>query len=333
MNFVIIGSLALALMSCGRPDTTTVGQVQDCDNGTYFSLKTQTCQGLWGYRTEVDAEGFERIHIYNGVTVPRKINGRSPFLVTVAYNVSRPTTLEVVLKRVDLGQVGGDGLTNWQKLELDPGSGTRDLVLTPNYALPKGPAAAYIDGRWAIDTGYMLEIKGGDRFEDEDADQLGSWRVAGIQVDPDAPEDPSGKPVIIGPLEAPDEIVGCQQVNVSLDVKRIEFAASFAVALKMPGSGWLSYGNQTIKVDKGFSGKLDFAFAAKDEKNDKECAPPGLGATSNPPWDSPPGTYLFQLDIYPEDSKNADKDGKLDLQSAKYTVPEGSQPVVVASAS
>lgn len=330
MNFVIIGSLALALMSCGRPDTTTIGQVQDCDNGTYFSLKSQTCQSLWGYRTEADAEGFERIHIYNGVTVPRKINGRSPFLVTVAYNVSRPTTLEVVLKRVDQGQVGGDGLTNWQKFELDPGSGTRDLVLTPNYALPKGPAAAYIDGRWAIDTGYMLEIKGGDRFEDEDADQLGSWRVAGIQVDPEAPNDPSGKPVIIGPLEAPDQIVGCQDVNVSLDVKRMDFTASFAVALKMPGSGWRSYGDQTIKVDKGFSGKLDFAFAAKD---DKDCAPPGAGATSNPPWDSPPGTYLFQLDIYPEDSKNADKDGKLDLQSEKYTVPEGSQPVVVASAS
>lgn len=330
MNFVIIGSLALALMSCGRPDTTAVGKVQDCDNGTYFSLKTQTCQGLWGYTATADAEGFERIHIYNGVTVPRKINGRSPFLVTVGYNVSRPTTLEVVLKRVDQGQVGGDGLTNWQKLELDPGSGTRDLVLTPNYALPKGPAAAYIDGRWAIDTGYMLEVKGGDRFEDEDADQLGSWRVAGIQVDPDAPADPSGKPVIIGPLEAPEQIVGCQQVNVSLDVKRLDFTASVAVALKMPGSGWRSYGDQTIKVDKGFKGKLDFAFAAKD---DKECAPPGAGATSNPPWESPPGTYLFQLDIYPEDSKNADKDGKLDLQSEKYTVPEGSQPVVVASAS
>ena len=72
--------------------------------------------------------------------------------------------------------------------------------------------------------------------------------------------------MIISALDAPDQIVGCQQVNVSLDVKRLDFTASFAVALKMPGSGWASYGNQTIKVDRGFSGKLDFTFAAKDDK-------------------------------------------------------------------
>lgn len=330
MNFVIMGSLVLALIGCGRPDTTAVGEVKDCDNGSYFSLKSQSCQALWGHRTETDAAGFERIHIYNGVTVPRKINGLSPFLVTVAYNVSRPTALEIVLKKVERGQVGGDGLTDWHKVEISPGSGIQELVLTPTYTLPKGPAAAYIDGRWAIDTGYILEIKGGDRFEDEDADQLGSWRVAGIQVDPDAPLDPSGKPVILGNLEAPSAIEGCQLVNISLDVKRLHFTSSFAVALKMPGSNWRSFGDQTLRVEKGFSGPLHFAFDAKDSEG---CAPAGPGATSNPPWESPAGTYLFQLDIYPEDSKNADKDGKLNLQSEKYTVPEGSQPVVVTNAS
>lgn len=322
MNSVIIGSLALVLMGCGRPNTTTVGKVQDCDNGTYFSLKTQTCQGLWGHEPRTDAEGFERIHIYNGVTVPRKINGHSPFLVTVAYDVSRPTSLEISLKRVLFGQVSGDSLSDWHKIELEPGSGVREIVITPNYALPRGPAAAYIDGRWAIDSGYMIEIKGGDRFEDEDADRFKSWRVAGIQVDPEAPRDPAAKALILGPLDAPEQIIGCQLIHVGLEVQRLNFNASFDLALKTPGSKWDSYGGQTIRVEKGFEGTLAFSFEAK---KDGACAPPGEGAYADASGNYPPMTYLLQLDIYTDDGQ------KLDKTSEVYTVPEGSQPVVVAS--
>ncbi|HYX36413.1 MAG TPA: hypothetical protein VE954_25180 [Oligoflexus sp.] len=317
-------SLVLALMACGRPDTTPVGQVQDCDNGTYFSLKTQSCQTLWGYETRLDETGFESMHIANGVTVPRKINGQSPFLVTVAYNVSRPTSLEVVMKEVLFGTVGGDGLTDWQKLELEPGSGVRSLVLTPNYTLPKGRAAAYMDGRWTIDTGYMLEIKGGDRFEDEDADQIASWRVAGIQVDPEAPRDPAAKSLILGAMVVPDQIVGCQLIEIDLPVQRLTFAASFDLALKQPGSNWASYGGQTIRLEKGFEGALHFQFAAKSETGD--CAPPGPPAQADASGQFQPGAYLFQLDIYTDDG------GKLDKTSEVYTVPEGWRPVTVASA-
>lgn len=322
MNVAVRWSLVLALMACGRPDTTLVGEVQDCDNGTYFSLKTQTCQALWGHEARADAEGFERIHIYNGVTVPRKINGHSPFIVHVAYDVSRTSTLEIVMKRVAYGQVGGDGLTDWQKVEVDPGSGVRSLVLTPNYALPKGRAAAYIDGRWTIDTGYMIEVKGGDRFEDEDADHFASWRAAGIQVDPDAPSDPSGKPLILGPMQAPDEVLGCQLIEIELPVYRLNFTASFDLALKQPNPKWDGFGGQTIKVDKGFQGNLQFQFEAKNEEG---CAPPGAAARSDESGQIPPHTYLFQLDIYTEDGQ------KLNKESAAYTIPEGSKPVTVAS--
>jgi len=325
MNYAVKWSLVLALTACGRPGTTPVGQVQDCDNGTYFSLKTQTCQALWGHEARTDGEGFERIHISNGVTVPRKINGYSPFLITVAYNVSRPSTLEIVLKRVLFGQVSGDGLSDWQKLELEPGSGLRELVLTPSYSLPKGTAAAYMNGRWTIDSGYMIEIKGGDRFEDEDADQIASWRVAGIQVDPDAPSDPLAKSLILGPINAPDEVASCQLIELELPIHRLNFPASFDLALKQPGSGWDAYGGQTIRVEKGFEGDLQFQFEAKNSGG--TCAPPGAPAQADASGRFPPGTYLFQLDIYTDDGK------KLDQESEEYTVPEGSQPVAVASAS
>jgi hypothetical protein len=327
MKCVVTGSLVLALLGCGRPGTTTVGQVQDCDNGTYFSLKTQSCQALWGYEARPDAAGFERLHIVNGITVPRKINGYSPFLVTVAYNVSRPSTLEVVLKRVTDGQVGGDSLSDWQKIEVtEAGAGVREVVLTPSYALPKGQAAAYIDGRWAVDSGYMIEVKGGDRFEDEDADRLGSWRVAGIQVDPDVPRDPAAKALILGAMEAPDAIVGCQLVTVNLPVERLNFDAKFEVSLKKPGSGWDNNGEKSHWVEKGFRGRLAFQFEAVHQES-KECASPGPGAYRDDSGQYPPDAYLFQLDVFKDGSE------KLDTQSEDYTVPESSQAVIVTSAS
>jgi hypothetical protein len=290
-------------------------------------LKTQTCHALWGHEAATDNSGFERIHIYNGVTVPRKINGHSPFLVTVAYNVSRPTTLEIVLKSVVLGAVGGDGLSDWHKIELDPGSGVRELILTPSYALPKGPAAAYIDGRWAIDTGYMLEIKGGDRFEDEDADQLGSWRVAGIQVDPEAPLDPQAKKVLIlGTIDAPEQIVGCQLVSIKLPVERLNFDAKFEISLKKPANDWDNNGEASLWVKKDYQGTLEFKFEARN-KNSSACAAPGAGAVRDASGEYPKDTYLFQLDIFKDGSE------KLDTSLETYTVPESSQAVVVASAS
>ncbi len=325
MKFVIMGSLVLALTACSRPTTTPVGKVQDCDNGTYFSLKTQTCQTLWGHEAMADSEGFERIHIYNGVTVPRKINGHSPFLVTVAYDVNRPTTLEVVLKRALYGSVGGDGLSDWHKIEIPPGSGTRDVIVTPSYALPDGPAAAYIDGRWAIDSGYMLEIKGGDRFEDEDTDRLGSWRVAGIQVDSLAPRDPAAvKTLILGDLEAPDQIVGCEKVTVKLPVERLSFNAKFDLALKKPVNNWDNNGDSILWVQKGFQGTLEFQFEARN-KETGACAIAGRAAIKDDTGNYPPDSYLFQLDIYKDGSE------KLNTQSELFTVPEGSQPVIVAS--
>jgi hypothetical protein len=322
MNFIGMASLALALIGCARPDQAAVGKVQDCDNGTYFSLKTQSCEALWGYSPEVDALGFDRIRIVNGVTVPRKINGYSPFQVSVAYDLARRATLEIVLKKVLKGEVSGDGLSDWRKIELGPGRGVQDLVLTPAMALPKGPAAAYIDGRWAVDSGYMLEVKGGDRFEDEDADRLASWRVAGIQIDPEAPSDPLGKDLILGSLAAPERIEGCQQVAVSLEITRLNFNASFDLALKTPGSNWDSYGGETLRVEKGFQGRLDFSFEAK---RDGACAPPGDGAYADASGQYPAKAYLFQLDIYTDEGQ------KLDQSSEAYTIPEGSLPVIVTA--
>jgi hypothetical protein len=324
MKDIIFAGLLLGLWACNRSDPQPLGTVQDCDNGSYFSLKEQSCQQLWGYKAARDSEGFDRLQIINGITVPRKINGQSNFAVEIAYDITRQSTLEVVMKRVDFGQMSNDSFTHYQKLVVEPGQGSRTLILKPNQKIPPGPAAAYLDGRWSRDSGYAIEVKGGDRFEDEDDDQLKAWRVAGIQVDENAPDDPVGKDIVLGELLAPNEVHGCELVRVTLPVHRLRKSVSFDLALKRPGTpNWDAYGGQTIAIEAGFEGILNFDFLTQNK--DGTCAPTGPAAIPVEGTRNAPDAYLFQLDVFDSSGK------KLDLMDRAYIVPSGSLPVLVSN--
>ena len=323
MKVISFVGLVLSLWACNRSDPQPLGVVQDCDNGSYFSLREQSCQQLWGYKADRDSEGFDRLQIVNGVTVPRKINGQSNFAVEIAYDVNRQSTLEVVMKRVDFGQIGNDSYTDYQKVVIEPGQGSRTLILKPNQKIPPGPAAAFLDGRWSRDSGYVIEVKGGDRFEDEDDDQLKAWRVGGIQVDANAPDDPVGKDIVLGKLIAPKNVSGCERVRVTLPIQRLRRTASFDLALKRPGTpNWDAYGGQTIQAEAGFEGVVNFDFLAVNKEG--ICAPTGPAAIPDEGTRNAPDAYLFQLDIF--DSLGT----KLDITDRAFTVPTGSLPVVVS---
>ncbi|MCX6128605.1 MAG: hypothetical protein NTX25_06005 [Proteobacteria bacterium] len=312
--------LLLLFTACHEKNEAPLGQVQDCDNGTYFSLSEQNCLKLWGHETLVDADGYERLQIFNGITVPSKINGQSPFKVDVAYNFSTKSNLEVTMKHVDFGEIGGESFTDTQKVSIEAGQGTTSVTLHPNQTIAPGPGASQIDGKWSRDSGYVIEVKGGDRFEDEDSDNFRAWRVAGIQVAKDRKDDPSAKQMVLGELSGPIEIQACELVTVTLAIDKLEFPASFGLGLKRPGNGWDSWGEQYIEKEAGFQGLISFQFTAK---KDKTCAPAGPAAVSDADGNYAKDAYLLQLDVW--DSKH----NKLDKSSRDYTVKTQSMPVTV----
>ncbi len=327
MKWTLLFVWASVSLACSPSTTKVLGQVQDCDNGTYFSLQERNCLPLWGYQPRLDEDGFARLQVFNGLTVPSKINGRSPFTVEIAYDVAKTSQFEVMMKRVDQGQVGSETFSDYQKFSVPPGRGVKTLIVHSNQDIPEDFAATYIQGRWNHDSGYILEVKGGDRFEDEDDDGYGSWRVAGLQVDRRVKDDLTAKTMILEAIAAPLVISSCSTFVVDLPVQKLSFPANFEISLKQPGKGWVGWGSAKLDVEAGFSGKLSFTLTARNNEN--LCAPTGPSTDPDSEGRISEDGYQLQLDIIDKSVKPSKK--LEDLKFWDFQVAQGFLPVSVTS--
>lgn len=312
--------LQLFVLSLGcKPDETKeVGRVNECSNGSYFSLEDGSCQLLSGHSLLHDSLGFERVEVDNGLTVPRVVNGLTPFSVSFSYDVNRRAAFDVVVKRVEYGEVLGDNYTYWEKVWVEPGQGRAKVRLYPKDGkpMPAGKANNFIEGSWRSDVGFIVEVKGGDRFEDDDGDALKLWRVAGLEIDPEVADDPEAKSLILGDLKVAETFVSCGQVEGSLDVIKNEENLRLVFGLKDPGNEWRSWGEQTLDLPQGYQGVLPFAFKAQDGAG---ACPPAGGPISVDPWKAEPGQYVLQLDIYNSKGEQIKFDNSL-YQAARSAV-------------
>lgn len=290
-------AVTILLAACRAEQTEEIGKVQDCGNGQQFNLRTGECRLLAGHQMLLDRRGFERISLKNGLIVPRSINGKTPFTVSFAYDVSRATAFDIVLKKVEGGSMGGDNYSDWRKVWVEAGKGVATVRLFPkdNKPIETGRAANYLEGRWLNEDGYAIELKGGDRFENEDADRLEDWRVAGVAVDEEAADDPEGKLVLLGEFRIKDPLASCGVIEGTIEVLKTEIDLDLIFGLKEPGSNWRSWGGYELNVPAGREGTFEFRFDAKDGEG--RCAPPG-GKVQFDPWYAPSGNYLVQLDIF-----------------------------------
>ena len=297
ISFMVI---TLTFAACKSEKTQEIGQVRSCENGSYFNLQTGSCQLLAGHLPLKDALGFERVVLSNGITVPRVINGKTPFSVRFSYNVSRRTSFDVVLKKVEFGSMGGDNYSDWAKVTVEAGEGIAIARLFPKDGkpIPEAKAANNVEGQWlGDDAGYAIEIKGGDRFEDDDADEYKVWRVGGIAIDAAAPDDPEAKIYLLGDMKLADTVSSCGEVQGSIEVVKTELDLIFKIGLKEPGSNWYSWGEMQLEIAQGSRGIYSFHFLARDK--DGRCPPPGEKVQIEP-WQAKAGQYLIQLDIFDE---------------------------------
>ncbi len=306
--------LSLALMgACRQESTQAIGEVQKCGNGMYFSLQDQACRPLKGYNFQLDAFGFERVKLSNGVSVPRKVNGKSPFIVSFAYNVTQAASFDVVVKRYEFGNVKDENYTYWEKVKVPAGQGEAKVRLFPKDGLiPPGGPAQRVEDQWQEDEGYIIEIKGGDRFENEDSDELSEWRVAGLDVDPSAPDDPDGKVLIMEPISLSASLQSCTTAHFYLEFRKSEIDLAFSIALKEPANAqeaWYSWGTVEIKVPAGSAQKIPVELVLKDRKG---LCPPAGRAVNTSNWDAVPGAYVLQIDVFDKSGK------KLNLSTSEY---------------
>ena len=290
-------SITLSFAACKSEKTEELGQMSECDNGSYFNLQTSKCQFLAGHKLMQDSLGFSRIELANGVTVPRSINGKTPFVVSFRYQVNRRTAFDVVLKKVEYGAMGGDTYSDWAKVTVEAGEGIAFARLYPKDGkpIPEAKAANNVEGQWVSEAGYAIEIKGGDHFEDDDADSYKSWRVAGIEVDANTLDDPEGKFFILGDIKMDQLVESCKEVQGSIEVVKTDLDIELNFGLKEPGSDWRSWGGKALKIGKGGSGIFSFNFLAQDPEG--KCPPPGEPVQIEP-WKAEAGQYLLQLDIF-----------------------------------
>lgn len=305
-----LGSLLVLISSCKADKSEEIGPVSACSNGSYFSLEAGECRPLSGHSLLYDPLGFERMEVDNGITVPRAVNGHSPFSVFFTYDVNKTASFDVVVKRVEYGEVLGDNYTYWEKVWVEPGQGTAEVRLYPKDGkpMPSGPANNFIEGSWRSDVGFIVEVKGGDRFEDDDGDAIKLWRVAGLEIDPRAPDDPEAKELIVGDVQLASSFVSCGEISGSVPLIKSEKALKLVFGLKDPGNNWRGWGEQTVDIPRGYQGLVNFSFPARDAAG--ECPPSG-GAVRVDPWQPEPGQYVLQMDIYDEAGEAIRFDGQL----------------------
>ena len=305
---------AFLLTSCQQEKTEAIGQVQDCGSGMYFSLQDQVCRPLKGHSFLTDPFGFERMTITNGLTVPKRVNGTSPFIVSFRYHVSQATTFEVVAKRLEMGELKGDAYTFWEKVKVEAGEGEARVRLFPKDGLiPPGGPAQRVEEQWQEEEGYVIEVKGGDRFENEDSDEYKNWRVAGLDVDPSAPDDPDGKVFIMEATAVPSVAQSCDTLQFELTFQKAEIDLEFVVALKEPAhpkESWYDWGNTYFKVPAGMQGKIPVSLFLQDKYGN--CPPAGRKVNVER-WDAEPGAYVIQIDAFDKSHK------KLNLSSRDYS--------------
>ncbi len=298
------------IAGCQPSETKEIGKVADCGNGSYFSLEAGDCKVLAGHSLVHDQLGFERIQVENGVTVPQAINGRTPFIVSFSYEVSRRSSFDLVVKRVEYGTVMNDNYSNWEKVTVDPGKGEVKVRLYPKdgKAMPPGRANNYVQGSWQTDVGYIVEVRGGDRFEDEDADSIDLWRVAGLEINEAVPDDPDAKALILGDLEVASSFVSCGPIRGQLNVLKSDEDLTLVLGLKDPGNNWKTWGEKRIALAKGAQGPVQFDFTAASPEG--QCPPPGSAVSVNP-WKAEPGQYLLQLDLVASDGQQIQFDNNV----------------------
>ncbi len=316
---------AFLLSSCQQEKTKAIGQVEDCGSGMYFSLQDQVCRPLKGHSFLTDPYGFERITIENGLTVPKKINGTSPFIVSFRYNVSQATSFDIVVKRLEFGEVKGDAYTDWEKVKVPAGEGEVRVRLFPSGGvIPPGGPAQRVEEQWQEEEGYLIEVKGGDRFENEDSDNFKSWRVAGLDVDPSTPDDPDGKVFIMQPVGLSETVQSCDMLSFELSFQKTDIELDFVVALKEPAhpkSAWYDWGSTSITVPAGTSGKVPVQLVLQDKNG--TCPPAGRKVNTER-WDAVAGAYVIQIDAFDQSGK------KLNLSAREYGVSQSTIGVNVA---
>lgn len=302
-----LATITISFTACRAEKTEELGKVQDCGNGQHFNLQTGQCTMLAGHKLLFDGMGFERVSLKNGMTVPRVVNGKTPFSISFTYDVSRQTSFDLVLKKVEDGNLLNDNLTDWAKVTVEAGKGTATVRLYPKdrKAIEPAKAANYLEGEWLSDSGYAIELKGGDRYEDDDGDPIKSWRVAGVEVNAEAPDDPEGKIFILGDIVVDEEVRSCGEIKGTIEIIKSEIDLDFYLALKEPAKDWHDWGGVGILIAKGTKGIQPFSFWAKDEKGN--CPPPGDKVQLDP-WRASAQNYLIQLDIKDDEGEKIELD-------------------------
>jgi hypothetical protein len=319
-----IALTALTLTACGRDHTQRVGQAETCANGQYFSYSDQTCRVYEGFSYVQDE--FEQnllIDERKGVRVPVTINGQSPFQISFRYDVKEPTTFDMAIKKYKDGHLGGTTYSQWSKAEVGPGQGWKTVTIYPEGPLDKGPAGVYLNGSWLTETGYVLELNGGDRYEDQDIDGLPAWRVVGLQVDPTANADlrvesnrssADQNPVeeepypnmelVLTDFSADSSAQACEPIRASVQIVHYRpetvNPVYLEVALKDVTAGWSVVASDRLRVPDEVPARLEFelTFDATADAAEDCSLSPGKAYKED-------GSGRYAIDINPWDNSTA----------------------------
>jgi hypothetical protein len=182
-----------------------------------------------------------------------------------------------------------------------------------------------VENLWQNETGYLVELKGGDRFENEDTDDYSSWRVAGLDVDPTAPDDPDGKVLIMEALGLMDSVQSCETLSFDLNIRKTELDLDLVVALKEPAhpkETWYDWGSASVEVPAGTSGRVPLSLVLRDKNG--TCPPAGRKVNVER-WDAVAGAYVLQIDAFDKSGK------KLNLGARDYLVSQSTIGVNVTA--
>ncbi|MFW7379653.1 MAG: hypothetical protein ACOH5I_12645 [Oligoflexus sp.] len=305
--------LLISLISCQREEARYLGEEETCANGYYFSLKSLACEQITGFFLGTDAYSQDQLQTSDLLRVPTEINGRSPFMVSFYYDVDFDASkFEIAVRRIENGVFLNPVYSDWKEVYVDRGHGWYDVRVTipEGQDLAAGPAINQVQGHWLQRHGWLVEVKGGDPDEDSDKDRIPSWRTAGLEVDPDAPDQYAAKTLILGPVEGPDEVLPCKELKGKFAVEKLDFDMTVTIALKQPGLDWRDWGSVVLEVPQNTKAWVPFSFVAKDAEG--ICPPPAGPASRSSTGLYVGDGYLLQLDFY---NNSGDR---LELNSEDY---------------